>query len=113
MTQAPKEYIITENLIKVILMQVNRDVEMDEDEYASLAEALRSRPAPASDEEFDKQWRIHGSILRKVMAALRNGGNRALADELELDGIKSIYEPQWIVDHGKCPRDQRTGGSER
>ena len=28
------------------------------------------------------------------MAALRNGGNRALAEELESDGIKSIYEPR-------------------
>ena len=26
---------------------------------------------------------------------------------------KIVGECQWIVDHGKCPRDQRTGVSER
>jgi hypothetical protein len=78
MTQAPEEYIITENLIKVILMQVNRDVEMDEDEHASLAEALRSRPhpAPAYDElqtvnkmleaEVDRLTGIEAEAARKA-----------------------------------------------
>ena len=53
---------------------------------------------PEPEKEYDKVWKVHGSILHKVMKALRDSGNRNLANELESDSILNCSRPYTLGD---------------
>lgn len=52
-----------------------------------------STETPQKEPEFDKIWKIHGSVLLAVVKALRCSNQRDLADELEKDGLFNLSGP--------------------
>ena len=46
--------------------------------------------ASEPQKEYDKEWRIHGSVCKKVMKALREAGRRDIANEFEADAIMNL-----------------------
>ncbi len=91
MTPQP-EYIITDIQVKRILILMNRDSVMDLDEFKEIAEELRSRPAPSSEEV--NPWCYPGCILidrakKEAAAQAREDCIEDYTRELKQNIIKS------------------------